>query len=959
MKKYYVRSVRFRRLPGAFFSTISSLLLLAAMLPGASNPEAWTQDTFEDFSRGQLGNVGNNIYVTREGKVETIQRWDLNEDGFLDIIFNSTHDRMSWVPPTLAEVDSSGKVSSRKLSVLGSKAAVVGDFNKDGYSDIVFMPNQQNVQGSSRYYLTIIYGGPDGWPASRTQRPLPLYNPSAIEKADLNADGWPDLVLAENFSGKPGYRDGHFMSVYWGSEDGFKVDSLSQFEIDKPVGMARGDFDGSGGVDVAIVAAESTLYTLYATKDAEQDWDWKPISYTLSEGSAEKAKDLNLQAVAAEDINGDGILDLVFGSSEPRLYILNGESGKDWGALESIEAFPATQVTAGDIDGDGAPDLVLTDLKLGQAMGGEAAGARPDSVSSVRILWAGSDGYSADRILVLNIPAAIHSAIGEFNGDGRPDLAIAVHQGTITTEADSLLYFGASERRLERASEGIPTSGATQAVVIPGMKDTPDKVVFTNSMFTTLGELVPIQIYWGSSEGFSPDNRSEFPNRSGYESSAADLNNDGQVDLVFVNSGHAGPAFSKNDPELGAHIYWGGKSGTTPGPNKFDISRRTVLNEINLGGTNIADLNRDGYLDLILGAFEGPVLGTHLVIYYGSKEGFSAAAREAIPVTGRCISPLAADLNGDNWLDLTVAAFDADTLWTFYGGPDGFFEENRSRLYVSSPIDIEAADLNGDGHLDIVASSYYDKSTGLSDMGNRIFWGSAAGYTASNAQWLPGTASIGFAVADLDADGYLDLFCPNYNAIATREHIPSYLYWGGPDGFSPQLRTIIVATSAHDAQVADFNRDGLLDLALSEHSSNNGHIIESTIFYNDGNRFSDPEKTKLPTIGTHFMWVQDMGNLYHRRFEETYTSEVFSWNRSSRHGELTVQAQTPTGSSLKAQVRSAANSGALENASWRPVNENRLALARKDRVLQYRLMLHSQYGDLYPSVERVQVNIGP
>ena len=957
MKIHNSDTIRFRHGPETSLFT-ASILFLAPMLAGAPG-SSWTQETFEDFSRGRLGNVGNNIYVTREGRVETIQRWDLNQDGFLDVIFNSTHDSMHWIPPTLAEVNSKGEVSSRELSVLGSKAAVVGDFNKDGFSDLVFMPNRQNVQGHQRYYLTMIYGGPDGWPASRAQRPLPLYNPSAIEQADLNADGWPDLVVAENFSRKPGHRDGHFLSVYWGSEDGFKVDSLSQFEIENPIGMVRGQFDGMGGVDVAILAGNSTLYTLYATKDAKQNKDWKPISFSLSEGRGEKENDLNLQAVAAEDIDGDGILDLVSGSSDPLLYILHGNSGKDWGALESIEAFPATQVTAGDIDGDGAPDLVLTDLKLGQAMGGEAAGARPDSVSSVRVLWAGSGGYATDRLLELNISSAIHSAIGDFNGDGRPDLAIAVHQGTTTTEADSLLYFGASERRLQQASVGIPTSGATQAVVIPGTKDKFDKIVFTNSLFNTLGEAVPILLYWGSSEGFSPENRSEFPNRSGYESSAADLNHDGQVDLLFVNSGHAGPAFSKSDPELGAHIYWGAKSGTTPGPNKFDVSRRTILNEINLGGTNIADLNRDGYLDLILGAFEGPVPGTHLVVYYGSKEGFSAAAREAIPVTGRCISPLAADLNGDNWLDLTVVAYDADTLWTFYGGPEGFSEENRSSLYFASPIDIDAADLNGDGHLDLVASSYYDKSTGLSDMGNRIFWGSAAGHNPANAQWLPGTASIGLAVADLDADGYLDLFCPNYNAIATREHIPSYLYWGGPDGFSPQLRTIIVATSAHDAQVADFNRDGLLDLALSEHSSNNGHLIESNIVYNDGNRFSDPEKTPLPTIGTHFMGVQDMGNLYHRRFEESYTSEEFSWTRSSRKGELIVQARTPPGSSLETQVRSGANSGALEKASWRPVNENRFALARKDRLLQYRLLLRSQYGDLYPSVERVQVNIGP
>ncbi len=932
----------------------ASILLPAPLVSGAPT-STWTHETFEDFSRGWLGNDGNNIYITSEGRIEIIQRWDLNEDGYLDLVFNNTHDNMAAIPASLVEVDATGKVSFVDLDVLGSESAVVSDFNRDGYCDIAFMPNQANVQGSPRYYVTVFYGSPDGWAASRAQRPFPVNRPYAIEQADLDRDGWPDLILAENYQKAPNHLDGYFLSVFWGSEDGFKVDSFSQFEIDHPFGLVRGDFDGDGGVDVSLLAAESTLYTMYAKKGARQDRDWKPTIHTL----AEKEGDLNLQAVASADIDGDGALDLIFGSSDPFLFILHGAPGREWGILDPVDAFPATQVTVGDIDEDGRPDLVLTDLGMAYALGGEASGARVDRTGAVRILWGDVGGYAADRMLKVNIASAIHTAIGEFNGDGRPDLAIAVHQGTVTTEVDSLIYFGAAARQLNRAAGRIPTRGATQAVVVSGSNGASDRVVFTNSLAATLGEAVPVYLYWGSSEGFSPDNRSTFPNRSGYDACAADLNLDGHVDFVFVDSGHAGPAFSENDPGLGVHIYWGGNSGTTPGPNKFDLSRRTIFREEHLVSVSSADLNRDGHLDLILGAFSGPDLHSELVIYYGSEDGFSENLRAAIPVTGRCMSPIVADLNEDHWLDLTVSAFETDTLWTFFGGPEGFSTENRSRIYASSPIDIEAADLNADGYLDLVAASYYEKTTGLFDMGNRIFWGSASGYTVADSQWLPGGATVGLTVADLDADGHLDLFCPNYHATTTRERIPSFLFWGDPDGFSSQRRTIVIADSVHDAQVADFNRDGLLDLVLSEHSSNNGHLIDSEILFNDGNRFTNPGKVRLPTMGSHFMWTQDMGNLYHRRFEEIYRSEVLSWDRSCLQGELTVQARIPSGSSLRVEVRSAADHAALRDAFWRSVNESRFTLGGKDRMLQYRLVLGSQYGDLYPSVDRVQVTIKP
>ena len=61
---------------------------------------SFTDDTFEDFAAGTLDAGGQNLYVSRDGKVRTINRFDLNDDGHLDLLFNCTHDTYQMLPAT-------------------------------------------------------------------------------------------------------------------------------------------------------------------------------------------------------------------------------------------------------------------------------------------------------------------------------------------------------------------------------------------------------------------------------------------------------------------------------------------------------------------------------------------------------------------------------------------------------------------------------------------------------------------------------------------------------------------------------------------------------------------------------------------------------------------------------------------------------------------------------------------
>jgi hypothetical protein len=933
------------KIVGSSCFVISGCLISMVLFSKSSLSQTWTQNSLTSFAKGTLDASGQNLYINSKGQLRTIHRFDLNSDGNIDLLFNSTHDYDYDVPATIMSLTKDRKMTVGNLAVTGSLSVQVPDLNKDGFPDLVFCPNSSGLQ-TSRGMVTIIWGGKDGWPSYRSNGLLPINGAKSVVVADMNKDDWPDIVTLNSEAWNPGQPEGNIVRIYWGGSYGFMLNSFKDVGIKKASSLLSCDFDSDGFKDVALLTG-STVKILWATKikdsasktDASKIFDFSEIQLPDDKGTC----------FTEGDIDGDWHSDIVIGCPE-KLYVINGKEARGGNSIKTIPIKAnATSISVGDIDKDGSADIIISSSLL-NPQSGESMGESKTVNSNSMILWGNKGNFSSGQTTELIAPYSVSTAIADIDGDGRQDIICAIERGEKTYTAESKIFFGKGSRTFEQSKKGIPSSGAYDIAVIPPDKTGTSHVIICNRMKGTLDEKVPLYLYWGSEEGFNEENKTLIPFASGYQSLAADINEDGYVDIVSMNSMHGG---GEKGATAGANIFWGSKDG-------FDFrNNRTVLNEENASTCNIADLNHDGYLDIVIGFFEHQDMKpTDLVIYYGSKSGFDSRNRVAIPCDGRSASPTIADYNKDGWLDIAVCSYPKDILRIFWGSAEGFNEKNHQNIYVPSIIDLETADFNKDGYLDLVACSYNDKVNHHHDTGVELLWGGPNGFEQWNSQWLPGFTPLGPVVSDFDGDGYLDLFCPSYLGDITREDLPMNLYWGGADGFNVERKTVLIGNSGTDGLAADFNKDGKMDLVVSSHTSNGAHSKGvSKVYYNDGKRFTSQSMVikYLPSPGCHWMWNTDMGEIYNRKWEQVYTSDIFTWDKKRSGGTISYKAETLPGTEIRFEVHSSASKSLLSQAAWQPIESGNFKVNELSRCLQYRAIFISDNGDRYPVLDSVSV----
>lgn len=355
------------------------------------------------------------------------------------------------------------------------------DFNGDGYRDLAYSNYSTGISGPGGWEggaVTVVYGKASGLDTAHTQvvhqdsPGIPGtgeeddYFGESIGSADLNKDGYADLVVGNGTEhvGSTKYRG--TVTIVWGSRTGLSggttlaprsgaSGSQSHFGSE----LATGDFNGDGSPDLTVIGGgEAWLYrgpftksgrTASVTKIDKVDAGW--YSYGLAAGK----------------VNGDGKTDLVIlgtqftGQTEAnRVWYLKGASSGLTSGVSKTYASEPFAATIGDFDKNGYGDIAV-----GLPWNNDGKGI----VSVWRGTSSGPSGsttYSQASSGVSGSPEADDNfgysvSAGDTNGDGHADLAVGVPQEDVDGKEDQggvTVFRGGSGGLTGTRSTWIPQS---------------------------------------------------------------------------------------------------------------------------------------------------------------------------------------------------------------------------------------------------------------------------------------------------------------------------------------------------------------------------------------------------------------------------------------------------------------------------------------------------------------------
>jgi hypothetical protein len=491
---------------------------------------------------------------------------------------------------------------------------------------------------------------------------------------------------------------------------------------DNPQSLAAGDLNGDGKLDLVTANKDSSTVSFLVNTT--------PVGATAPSFSVKQdfatVIDARPFGIALSDLDRNGRLDLIVSNSNSntisvfRNTTAVGATPLSFAARQDfVVGNHPHQIAVGDFNGDNRPDLAVSNDSL--VLAGSVSVLLNTTLPGPGIL-----SFAAQREFPTGeFPEAI--AIGDLNGDSRPDIIVAtiltgvsVLRNT-TLSGDAIPSFAARES----FSSGDFTSSIALTdinadnrldIVTANKKFAPDGVVNVLLNTTSLGMST---MSFATRQSFLVGN---YP----YSVATGDFNGDNKPDLVAAN------LFGSNVSVLTNTTV--AEAATSSFAIKRDFDTETIPYSIALG-----DFNGDSKLDLATANGFRNVVSVLL-----NTTPISSSARTAAAHTTESVAAL-------RLLNPTSAH-----------AANGIITSSLTSSLGNSPVFSAGGDLNRDGKPDIVAANEFGHK--VSVLTNQTARGATTVTFATQQMFDTGTGASAVALADSNGDSRTDLAVTNDGA---------------------------------------------------------------------------------------------------------------------------------------------------------------------------------------------------
>ncbi len=342
---------------------------------------------------------------------------------------------------------------------------------------------------------------------------------------------------------------------------------------------------------------------------------------------------------------------------------------------------------------------------------------------------------------------------------------------------------------------------------------------------------------WAYSTGQGPGEnwkRHEMSADSGWMSRVIDVDGDGHNDLVTVNSQNGVSS------ELDSYIYWGGPEGLE--------ASRTDLPTIGAFDVAPLDINSDGKLDLLFPSAwvdgHNPAIPRLAHVYIqGEDRAFKDEGKRYGMIATGALGIATGDLNNDEYADIVLASYrvgqsnlNTESL-IFWGTEEGVNAYDPFTLPTYGARQVILEDLNQDGSNDLMFC-------GSAQV--RVYWNKGGNIDSENPVIIEGkgqsaefsSSVIRADIADVDANGFPDLLIATSDGVQIRSG----------DNME-EMKTLIEVKNSRWVTAADLDGDSLPELIISKHSDGNEYDIQSPVYWNGPDGYSDDRTSWVQTIG--------------------------------------------------------------------------------------------------------------